>query len=687
MAKQNFIAGGFYGKLGETVGQRWKNKRTMRVYVVPKDPRTPEQVAFRSKFKSSVPLAQFAMRLNKGAPCWDNENMTEWQFRMSTAKLRVDAGVQYPLTVPLYPNGYTPAISIDGLSIVAQSSTSYRVISDSGYMFPTDRELILVVQARNTAKDVVEEVVVYAKGYADGGFLMSFDLPTGYTVAPDALIYGVSTDDREHENEMIAIPLQGVSQANVVIVDDWSYSYDSDGSIILQSDLLSTIQSAHTLNLSLSMRNMVTGELDGVTQEVSVIAGADTITLPPSLAKYVLWSDTYIAGTDITQADTTEKVIIPQMQLGTETKKTVTQSALGFPASYLAEVHNDWYDAQISLSAQFVGSLFEGKFMADTLELDYTYANTPTTGNATVDLITDTGTGSDVIAEIKATLADVSLDDVQSFVRVSGCKLVNDWAEVELTADAVDFNPTYDEPVQITDWQYGYTDTYVLRIYSAKIAKIKTQFSIPISYTTSRINNATDRTDQATITNQTMHDDQWQSLSAAGVIWWNGSKIEIPNAVDVRPNIRILASTFTLSGITQIERTLQAQQPTLSSSGLWFEGEENANFALKVRPFGDVPDDFSWDLAGVTITLNIQLSNGAYNQTLDLADVIGDISAGTDLGQTMFVITGKIYIPGADDVAGSNGTWSMSAGFTVYDERLKVTLTAVENFVLTPQEQ
>ena len=27
MATQNFIGGGYYGKMGATVGQRWKNKR------------------------------------------------------------------------------------------------------------------------------------------------------------------------------------------------------------------------------------------------------------------------------------------------------------------------------------------------------------------------------------------------------------------------------------------------------------------------------------------------------------------------------------------------------------------------------------------------------------------------------------------------------------------------------------
>ena len=57
MAKQNFLAGGFYGKLGAMVGQRWKNKRTIRTYVIPHNPNTPEQRKNRNGFAGAVQFA------------------------------------------------------------------------------------------------------------------------------------------------------------------------------------------------------------------------------------------------------------------------------------------------------------------------------------------------------------------------------------------------------------------------------------------------------------------------------------------------------------------------------------------------------------------------------------------------------------------------------------------------------
>ena len=93
MAKQNFMAGGFVGKLGATVGQRWRNKRTIRSYVIPKNPQTPAQRANRGKFAQAIHAAQEAIIFNKGAPCWDKIDVTEWQQRVSTAKQRIDSGV------------------------------------------------------------------------------------------------------------------------------------------------------------------------------------------------------------------------------------------------------------------------------------------------------------------------------------------------------------------------------------------------------------------------------------------------------------------------------------------------------------------------------------------------------------------------------------------------------------------
>lgn len=117
MAKQNFLAGGFYGKLGATVGQRWKNKRTIRTYVVPENPRTPKQVANRTKFSDSVPFAQKGMSMNYRSPAFASETTTEWALRMSAAKYAVDLDLSDVAIIPIVPRGFTSAYTITEIAL------------------------------------------------------------------------------------------------------------------------------------------------------------------------------------------------------------------------------------------------------------------------------------------------------------------------------------------------------------------------------------------------------------------------------------------------------------------------------------------------------------------------------------------------------------------------------------------
>jgi len=117
MATQNFIAGGFYGKLGDVVGQRWRNKRTIRRYVIGANPQTPEQQANRALFASAVRLAQQALNINPGAPAWFNESVGEFSLRVGTAKLRLRDGLSEGQAVPIFPDDYVPYHTFESATI------------------------------------------------------------------------------------------------------------------------------------------------------------------------------------------------------------------------------------------------------------------------------------------------------------------------------------------------------------------------------------------------------------------------------------------------------------------------------------------------------------------------------------------------------------------------------------------
>lgn len=145
MAIQNFISGGFFGKLGQIVGQRWHNKRIMRTYVVPNNPRTPAQVAVRKEFATAVKLAQQAMNINKGDPAWKRDDMGEYSWRVGTAKRRLQAGMSEAQALPLYPDGYKKVTLIEEVYYEFEEEQPVFAFTNSTAFGPDSRKFLITL--------------------------------------------------------------------------------------------------------------------------------------------------------------------------------------------------------------------------------------------------------------------------------------------------------------------------------------------------------------------------------------------------------------------------------------------------------------------------------------------------------------------------------------------------------------
>lgn len=117
MGFQNFIDGGFIGKVGNVVGQRWKDKRMIRTYVKGTQPNTPAQLESRRLFRIANQLAQQAMNINGHTGIWDTSQKPEYAQRVGLAYKRLRAGVPPEQALPLYPEGYVPPQDLQILSV------------------------------------------------------------------------------------------------------------------------------------------------------------------------------------------------------------------------------------------------------------------------------------------------------------------------------------------------------------------------------------------------------------------------------------------------------------------------------------------------------------------------------------------------------------------------------------------
>lgn len=154
MGKQNNLQATFYGKVGQVVGQRFKDKNVIRAYVIPKYTRTPQQATSREIFARSSKLASIAMGVNFRAYMWENPSLTEYTLRVKTANLKIRNGTEAVQTLPIIPLGFQPTQSFDDLAIVgAESWSAVSIVSPQAVTIPEQRKVCTVLAYRTTAED------------------------------------------------------------------------------------------------------------------------------------------------------------------------------------------------------------------------------------------------------------------------------------------------------------------------------------------------------------------------------------------------------------------------------------------------------------------------------------------------------------------------------------------------------
>lgn len=219
MAIQNFLSGGYYGKLGATVGQRWKNKRTIRTYVKPANPRTEVQQANRNKFANAVTFAQMGMQMNYYATVFVDPNFTHWNYRMKVARELRNQGLTGLDLIPLYPTSFVPPILIQNIKISSVQGQKHITFSTVGLNYNTDRVLSLMF-AIYDENDVFLGYKLYLGYYyaSNPGFL-EVDVDDISEINTHCFVRVVSNDDTDSTVDMIASPNLAVEQGSKEIRD------------------------------------------------------------------------------------------------------------------------------------------------------------------------------------------------------------------------------------------------------------------------------------------------------------------------------------------------------------------------------------------------------------------------------------------------------------------------------------
>lgn len=213
MAIQNFLSGGYYGKLGATVGQRWKNKRTIRTYVKPANPRTEVQQANRNKFANAVTFAQMGMQMNYYATVFDDPNFTHWNYRMKVARELRNQGLSNLDLIPLYPTSFVPPTLIQSVEVSGIQGQKHITFAVENLNGNSDRVLSLMF-ALYDENDVFLGYKLYlGYYYASKPGLLEVDVDSVSEINSHCFVRMVTNDDTNSLTDMIASPNLQIKQS------------------------------------------------------------------------------------------------------------------------------------------------------------------------------------------------------------------------------------------------------------------------------------------------------------------------------------------------------------------------------------------------------------------------------------------------------------------------------------------
>lgn len=92
MGKLNILKANWIGKVGETVGSKWKNKKVIRTYSIPSNPRTDAQVQVRTVFKDMTGFVALFSDQIKYLSSLDTRGMSVRNAILKANKEQVEAG-------------------------------------------------------------------------------------------------------------------------------------------------------------------------------------------------------------------------------------------------------------------------------------------------------------------------------------------------------------------------------------------------------------------------------------------------------------------------------------------------------------------------------------------------------------------------------------------------------------------
>lgn len=272
MAKQDFVNGGFFGKLGQMIGQRQKAGYIVKAYAKPANPRTAKQQANRQKFVRAVNITNLANQCNCGADIWKGGTKTPYNWRMSQAKAKLDNGIEEVFAMPLYPDGTTPAAIINDL-VAVSDGTNITLTSAVVLGLSASRKFHLQAYVYNSTTQAMEWHLYDSITSVGSSTLAVLDQSDIYKWTSASYVTGITYDDNAHNGDFVYVYPQTPEPIDVTYVDvTWASQYNENANGAFSVDL-SEIAGNYTLVVVGQIVSAVDGKKSQKSQTYNLTGG------------------------------------------------------------------------------------------------------------------------------------------------------------------------------------------------------------------------------------------------------------------------------------------------------------------------------------------------------------------------------------------------------------------------------
>lgn len=158
MGKLNILKAAYYGKVGETVGAKWKDKNTIRVLTVPSNPNTQAQQTVRSGFSEiSKFVALFADQI-KTVSALNTRGMSVRNAIIKENKEMVAGGSLVPGDLVISKGGLPTPAGAPASGDQATGEITVPLVAITGTNVTAKAKIVIVVVSQTASQAWVKVV-------------------------------------------------------------------------------------------------------------------------------------------------------------------------------------------------------------------------------------------------------------------------------------------------------------------------------------------------------------------------------------------------------------------------------------------------------------------------------------------------------------------------------------------------